>query len=579
MFRLLGRYVWERKWLYAVIVVALVVYDLTLLVPTQIIQGLVDKLGSQNLTQAGLWTDLALLLGAASLNYLSAYLWYYKLFGASTGFKFSLQQAAFRKLLAMRTAFYDRFRSGDILTRFTTDVDGLETLLGYGLMVVVYAGGMVAFILPAMMLLSWWISFLALIPLLVMTGVIYVVAGRQEALIDRNRDAVAALNNEVLEVVEGVRVTRAYSKKAVQGQAFAQGTKDLRQIGDQMMAYQAIYQPLSTAMIGLSTALILWLGGQEMATGSMSLGQVLALQLYMLSLIEPLWMFSDIILVYQTGKTSFEKLQELLDAGDDMEADGFLTVSSPTSYAFKDYSFTYPNADRPSLTGINWTLKKGQTVGIVGKTGSGKTTLIRQFLRQYPLGQGSLTIDGQSITGYARKSLEALLGYVPQEHILFSRSVRENILLGQPAASPADLERALETAAFSQDVAMMSQGLDTLIGEKGVSISGGQKQRLSIARAFLRQPELLILDDSLSAVDAKTEQAIISHIQAERAGQTTLIVAHRLSAVHHADWVLVMDEGRIVQEGRPDDLLAQGGWYADQYYRQQGEEGVAHENY
>lgn len=579
MFRLLGRYVWERKWLYAVIVVALVVYDLTLLVPTQIIQGLVDKLGSQNLTQAGLWTDLALLLGAATVNYLSAYLWHYRLFGASIGFKFSLQQAAFRKLLAMRTAFYDRFRSGDILTRFTTDVDGLETLLGYGLMVVVYAGGMVAFILPAMLLLSWRISLLALLPLLVMTGVIYVVSGRQEALIDRNRDAVAALNNEVLEVVEGVRVTRAYSKKAVQGQAFAQGTKDLRQIGDQMMAYQAIYQPLSTAMIGLSTALILWLGGREMAAGSMSMGQVLALQLYMLSLIEPLWMFSDIILIYQMGKTSFEKLQELLDAGDDMEADGFLTVSSPATYAFKDYSFAYPNADRPSLTGINWTLKMGQTVGIVGKTGSGKTTLIRQFLRQYPLGQGGLTVDGQPITSYARKSLEALLGYVPQEHILFSRSVRDNVLLGQPAASPADLERALETAAFSQDVAMMSQGLDTLIGEKGVSISGGQKQRLSIARAFLRQPELLILDDSLSAVDAKTEQAIISHIQAERAGQTTLIVAHRLSAVHHADWVLVMDEGRIVQEGRPDDLLAQGGWYADQYNRQQGEEGVAHENH
>lgn len=573
MLSLLGRYVWERKWLYVVIVVALVVYDLTLLVPTRVIQGLVDKLSQGSLSQSGLWSDLGLLLGVALLNYLSAYLWHDKLFGASVTFKVGLQKEAFAKLLTMRRTFYDRFRSGDILTRFTTDVDGLETMLGYGLMVLVYAGGMVAFIIPTMFLLSWRISLLALLPLVAMAGAIYVIAGRQEEVIERHREAVAELNNEVLEVVEGVRVTRAYSKKAIQGRAFAQRTQALRLVGDEVMTYQALYQPLSTTMIGLSTALILWLGGQEMAAGQMTLGQVLALQLYMMSLIEPLWMFSDIILVYQTGKTSFEKLQTLLVTGDDMEVDGQLTATAPEQYVFDNYSFAYPNADRLSLIGINWTLKRGQTVGIVGKTGSGKTTLIRQFLRQYPLGQGSLTLDGQSITNYRREGLEHLLGYVPQEHTLFSKSVRENILFGKVTASQEELERAIATAVFSEDVARMSQGLDTLIGEKGVSISGGQKQRLSIARAFLRQPELLILDDALSAVDAKTEQAIIGHIQQERAGQTTVIVAHRLSAVHHADWILVMDEGRIVAEGRPETLLAQGGWYAEQYERQQGQEG------
>lgn len=572
MFRVLGRYIWQHKWLYLVLLLTIVVYDLTLLVPTQVIQGLVDQMTAGQLTQTSLWRDLTLLVGAAVLNYVSAYFWFYKLFQSASSFRFELQGRAFRKLLTMRTAFYEAFRSGDMMTRFTTDVDSLRQMLGYGLMIVVYGGGMIAFILPAMFLISWRISLLACLPLVAMGFGIQLIAKKQDKLVDENREAVAELNNEVLEVVEGVRVARAYSKKAVQSQAFAQRTQNLRQVANRTVAYQALYGPLTTMLIGLSTMLILWLGAKELAAGRLSLGQVMALQLYMVSLVEPMWMMSDIIYVYQTGKTSFAKIEELLETGDKMEAEGQLELVSPEVYVFRDYSFSYPQSDRLTLDGINWTLKRGQTVGIVGKTGSGKTTLIRQFLRQYPLGDGSLTIDGRPVTAYQRASLESQLGYVPQEHILFSKSVRDNLLMGQPAASAEDLERALETAVFAQDVAQMSQGLETLIGEKGVSISGGQKQRLSIARAFLRQPELLILDDSLSAVDAKTEQAIISHIQEERAGKTTLIVAHRLSAVHHADWVLVMDEGRIVQEGRPEDLLAQGGWYADQYNRQQGQE-------
>lgn len=572
MFRVLGRYVWQHKWLYLWLLVAIIVYDVTLLVPTQTIQGLVDQMAVGQLTQASLVRDLLILVGAAVLNYGSAYFWFYKLFATASDFRFGLQEEAFRKLLTMRTPFYEAFRSGDMMTRFTTDMDGLRNMLGFGLMALVYGGGMIAFILPTMVLMSWRISLLAFLPLVAMAVAIYHIAGRQDQLIEENREAVAGLNNEVLEVVEGVRVARAYSKKAVQEAAFAQRTQDLRQVATKTAALQSLYNPLSTILIGLSTIIILWLGAKELAAGRLSLGQVMALQLYTVSLIEPMWMISDVILTYQTGKTSFAKIKELLETSDGLEEEGQLTVSTPEVYAFDNYTFSYPQSDRLALDGINWTLTKGQTVGIVGKTGAGKTTLIRQFLRQYPLGGGRFTLNGRPVTDYRIRDLEAQLGYVPQEHTLFSKSVKANLLVGKPEATAEELDQALATAVFDQDVAQMSQGLETLIGEKGVSISGGQKQRLSIARAFLRQPEVLILDDSLSAVDAKTEQAIIDHIQAERAGKTTVIVAHRLSAVHHADWVLVMDEGRIVQEGRPDDLLAQGGWYADQYNRQQGQE-------
>ncbi|MGS4787962.1 ABC transporter ATP-binding protein [Streptococcus sp. P25B114] len=573
MFSLIFDYVKRHKWLYLLIAVTLIIYDATLLVPTQIIQRMVDTLASNGLTEKMLVQDMTLLFLVTLVNYATAFIWHLKLFQSSINFKFDMQQRAFRKMVVMRTPFYEKFRSGDVMTRFSTDVDGLMEMVGYGIMIVVYAGGMFAFVIPYMFIIDWKTSLVALLPMLAMTAAIFFIGRKQDEAIEANREAVAQLNNEVLEVVEGIRVTRAYSKKATQKVKFQERTRELAKGGDRITSLQSLYNPLATLALGLSTILVLVMGTVAVKSGQLSIGQVIALQLYVGSLLEPFWMLSDFILVYQTGKTSFEKLQELIDTGDDLEVDGFWEIAELSSLAFEGYSFSYPQADRPSLQDIHWTLKRGQTVGIVGKTGSGKTTLVRQFLRQYPVGQGSFTINGQSVLDFKRASIEEKIGYVPQEHILFSKSVGENIALGKLDASPEEIEQSIMTAAFRQDLERMSDGLDTMIGERGVSISGGQKQRISIARAFLRKPDLLILDDSLSAVDARTERQIIENIQKERVGKTNVIVTHRLSAVNHADWVLVLDEGRIVEEGRPADLLAQGGWYFEQYQRQQSQEG------
>ncbi|MGV3310817.1 ABC transporter ATP-binding protein [Streptococcus suis] len=573
MFSLIFDYIKRHKWLYLLIAVTLIIYDATLLVPTQIIQRMVDTLASNGLTEKMLVQDMTLLFLVTLVNYATAFIWHLKLFQSSINFKFDMQQRAFRKMVVMRTPFYEKFRSGDIMTRFSTDVDGLMEMVGYGIMIVVYAGGMFAFVIPYMFIIDWKTSLVALLPMLAMTAAIFFIGRKQDEAIEANREAVAQLNNEVLEVVEGIRVTRAYSKKATQKVKFQERTRELAKGGDRITSLQSLYNPLATLALGLSTILVLVMGTVAVKSGQLSIGQVIALQLYVGSLLEPFWMLSDFILVYQTGKTSFEKLQELIDTGDDLEVDGFGEIAELSSLAFEGYSFSYPQADRPSLQDIHWTLKRGQTVGIVGKTGSGKTTLVRQFLRQYPVGQGSFTINGQSVLDFKRASIEEKIGYVPQEHILFSKSVGENIALGKLDSSPEDIQRAIATAAFTKDLERMSDGLDTMIGERGVSISGGQKQRISIARAFLRKPDLLILDDSLSAVDARTERQIIENIQKERVGKTNVIVTHRLSAVNHADWVLVLNEGRIVEEGRPADLLAQGGWYFEQYQRQQSQEG------
>ncbi|MBF0819326.1 ABC transporter ATP-binding protein [Streptococcus acidominimus] len=573
MIGLIIRYVRQHKWLYLLVAVTLIVYDVCLLIPTKIIQGLVDKIGHGTLTTAGLMQDMLFLLGVTILAYITAYIWHLKLFQSSVQFKFDMQQSSFRKLVVMRTPFYEKFRSGDVMTRFSTDVEGLMDMVGYGLMIVVYGGGMIAFIIPTMLFISWQISLVALVPMVLLVVAIYMIGQRQDQAVEANREAVAGLNDEVLEVVEGIRVTRAYSKKERQKRKFQERTHKLARGGDNIMALQSLYNPLATILLGFATLAVLGMGAIFLENGQVTLGQVIALQLYTVSLLEPFWMLSDFILVYQTGKTSFAKLQELVETGDEMEEDGADLLGDLHEIAFDNYDFRYPQAERNSLTGISWVLKAGQTVGIVGKTGSGKTTLIRQFLRQYPIGKGRFTLNGQSVLAIKRSSIEEKIGYVPQEHVLFSKTVRENIALGKGGSQLDEIVQAIETADFTKDLERMSEGIETLIGERGVSISGGQKQRISIARAFLRNPDLLILDDSLSAVDARTERQIIENIQREREGKTNIIVTHRLSAVQHADWVLVLEDGRIIEEGTPAQLLANAGWYYEQYQRQQSQEG------
>lgn len=571
MFALVLDYVRKNKWTYLLVAVSLIVYDATLVIPTQVVQRLVDAITKQSLTEAGLFSTIGFLILATLVNYGSAFIWHLKLFQQSIHFKFDMQQRAFHKLVAMRTPFYEKFRSGDMMTRFSTDVEMLQDMVGYGLMIILYAGGMIAFVIPVMFLISWEISLVGMIPIVIMTFGTYKVSQPLETKVDEARDAISELSNEVLETVEGIRVIRAYSKKDQLSSRFAKKTAALSARWNDIARYRALYMPMYSLMLGLSTVLILGSGLYFMEAGQVSLGQVVALQLYVVSLVEPFAMLSDFILVYQTGKTSFGKLQELIETGDDMEEDGRKDLDHLREIRLEDYSFSYAQASQPSLKDISLTLKAGQTLGLVGKTGAGKTSLVRQFLRQYPVGEGTFTINGRPITDYSRKSLEALIGYVPQEHVLFSRTVWENIAMGKVQADQEEIKQAISTAAFEEDVERMADGLDTTIGERGVSISGGQKQRISIARAFIREPELLILDDSLSAVDARTERQIIQNIQQERAGKTNIIVTHRLSAVHHADWVLVLDEGRIIEEGTPDQLLAQEGWYYQQYQRQQAQ--------
>lgn len=574
MLKEIWNYIIQRKWLYTAILILLFVEYGFSVVPTKVTQTIINQISNNTLTQTNLNFQLILILVTAILTYIAGFFWVKWLFSARAHYELELKRKLFHKLSSMRIPFYDKFRSGDMMTRFTSDIASLSELLGYGTMSFLYSIGTVIIIIPQMFMISWWISLLGMIPLVILGIIVYYIGKKQDDMVEANREAVSALSNEVLEVVEGIRVTRAYGNSRLGATRFAEKTDQLRQRADNIMVYQALYGRAANVFLALSTVIILGLGGLVMSQGQMQIGDIVALQMYSWILLDPMWMLSDLILVYKTGELSFKKINEIIETGDDLEADGSIELKELNSLELVDYSFKYANSDYEGLSHVNLKLEKGQTLGIVGKTGSGKTTFVRQLLRQYPVGEGQLLINGLPIENYQRHSIEQQIGYVPQEHVLFSRSVADNIKVGKKDASQKELDIAVAVAAFTQDLERMANGYDTLVGEKGVSVSGGQKQRISIARAMIKQPNLLILDDSLSAVDAKTERIIIENIQTLRQGKMNIIITHRLSAVNHADWVIVLEGGRIVEEGTPQELVQQKGWYAEQYYKQQSKRGV-----
>lgn len=574
MLKEIWNYIIQRKWLYIAILILLFVEYGFSVVPTKVTQTIINQISNNTLTQTNLNFQLVLILVTAILTYIAGFFWVKWLFSARAHYELELKRKLFHKLSSMRIPFYDKFRSGDMMTRFTSDIASFSELLGYGTMSFLYSIGTVIIIIPQMFMISWWISLLGMIPLVILGIIVYYIGKKQDDMVEANREAVSALSNEVLEVVEGIRVTRAYGNSRLGATRFAEKTDQLRQRADNIMVYQALYGRAANVFLALSTIIILGLGGLVMSQGQMQIGDIVALQMYSWILLDPMWMLSDLILVYKTGELSFKKINEIIETGDDLEADGSIELKELDSLELVDYSFKYANSDYEGLSHVNLKLEKGQTLGIVGKTGSGKTTFVRQLLRQYPVGEGQLLINGLPIENYQRHSIEKQIGYVPQEHVLFSRSVADNIKVGKKDASQKELDIAVAVAAFTQDLERMANGYDTLVGEKGVSVSGGQKQRISIARAMIKQPNLLILDDSLSAVDAKTERIIIENIQTLRQGKMNIIITHRLSAVNHADWVIVLEGGRIVEEGTPQELVQQKGWYAEQYYKQQSKRGV-----
>lgn len=550
------------------------------LIPPYIIGNVIDQIYSNTLTTEKLLLQLGVFFLSIVVTYGTEVFWGYLFFGGRNLLAKELRERLMKHYLRMRATFYEKYRTGDLMARSTNDLDAISEMAGYGIMVTMDSTVFLGFILTMMFVsVSWKLTLWSMLTMPIMGYLLKVLGDKVNKRYLASQTAFADINDDVLEGVEGVRVVRAYVQEDAMAKRFADKTEDVLQKNIAVAQINALFSPITKILLGISYVIAFGYGAILVSNGELSLGKLISFQVYLGMLVWPVQAVGELINLVQQGSASMKRVAEVLEASDDMDEEGSKTDLEGHDIEYSEVTFKYPSSESANLTSVVAKITRGKTLGIVGKTGSGKTTFIRQLLRQYPVGDGAIKVGSEAIHELKSDVLRPMIGYVPQDYTLFSRSIRENIKFGKADATDEEIMEAVRLANFEEDLARMPEGLDTLIGERGVAISGGQKQRVSIARALIKNPEFLILDDSLSAVDAKTEQKIIDNIQKVRKGKTTIITTHRLSAIHHADWIIVLEDGEIIEEGTHLELISQNGWYGTQYQRQQLKEGSMDEKY
>jgi ATP-binding cassette, subfamily B, multidrug efflux pump len=562
---------WKR---YTVAIFLLTVVGILDVIPPKLVGDAIDDIQLGTMSWDAVGNYLWLLGGITIVSYGMTYIWLYQLFGGAFLLERKMRSNFMGHLLKMTPTFFEKNRTGDLMARATNDLKAISVTAGFGVLTLIDSSVFMLTILLTMgFMISWKLTIAAILPLPIMALLMKIYGARIHKRFTEAQDAFGDLNDKVLESVAGVRVIRAYVQERADENRFAHMTEDVYKKNIEVAKIDSLFDPTIKVLVGLSYLIGLGYGAYLVFHQSITLGQLVSFNVYLGMLIWPMFAIGELINIMQRGNASLDRVQETLDYVQDVrDPELAKSIGVPEQVAFKEVEFQYPSSQVKNLSNIEVTIKSGQTFGVVGKTGSGKTTFIKQLLREYPSGKGTLSIAGVPIEDLTLEQVRSWIGYVPQDHVLFSRTVKENILFGRHDADKEALEKAIELADFKKDLDMLPDGLATLVGEKGVALSGGQKQRISIARALIKNPEILILDDSLSAVDAKTEAKIIDNIRKEREGKTTIITTHRLSAVQHADWIIVLEDGKVVEEGVHGTLLENGGWYKEQFDRQQVED-------
>ena len=554
---------------YLVGIVALVLVSVLNLIPPMVMGRVIDAITSGKLTQQDLLLNLFYLLLAAFGMYYLRYVWRMYILGTSYRLGQIMRSRLFEHFTKMSPAFYQTYRTGDLMAHATNDINALTRLAGGGVMSAVDASITALVTLLTMLFsISWQMTLVAILPLPFMAYATSRLGRKTHKAFGESQAAFSELNNKVQESVSGIKVTKSFGYQADELESFQVVNELTFQKNLQTMKYDSLFDPMVLLFVGSSYVLTLLVGSLMVQEGQITVGNLVTFISYLDMLVWPLMAIGFLFNITQRGKVSYQRIEELLSQESPVKDPEFPLdgiENGRLEYAIDSFAFE----NEETLTDIHFSLEKGQTLGLVGQTGSGKTTLIKLLLREYDVDKGAIYLNGHDIRDYRLTDLRSLMGYVPQDQFLFATSILDNIRFGNPNLSLSTVEEATKLAQVYQDIVAMPQGFDTLIGEKGVSLSGGQKQRLAMSRAMILDPDILILDDSLSAVDAKTEYAIIDNLKETRKDKTTIITAHRLSAVVHADLILVLQNGQIIERGTHDDLLALGGWYAQTYQSQQ----------
>jgi ATP-binding cassette subfamily B protein len=560
---------WRYRWGLALGGVCLIFKDLAQAVQPLMIRNAIDALGGEG----SLFVRFALfLVGLALLKGFFQYWMRVILIGISRDIEYDLRNDLFRHLVRLSPDFYGRTRTGDIMARATNDLNAVRMMLGPGVMYCFETGLTFLLAIGIMISVDWRLALPAILPAPAVSAAVILFGRAIHTRFERIQEMFADISSRVQENLSGVRMIRAFAQEDAELRRFEELNRQYIAQNLKLVRIQGVFEPLLEALIGLTFLVVLWVGGYQVLKGRISIGSFVMFNTYMGMLVWPMIALGWVVNLMQRGTASLERINQLFAEKPTIAAPENPVRLGEVRGEIEFRAATVDYGSGRALDGVELRIPAGATVAIVGHTGSGKSTLVNLVPRLMDPTEGAVLLDGVDLRQLDPEELRRHIGFVPQETFLFSATLGENIAFGVENATEEQVRRAAEIAGLADDIATFPEGYKTMVGERGITLSGGQKQRTAIARAILRDPRILILDDALSSVDTLTEERILTHLAGVMHGRTVILISHRVSTVRQADFIVVLERGRVVEQGTHAELVEAGGYYAELSQKQMLEE-------